>query len=126
MSAPQRWAPSDPGFAPSRGVGTSAAISLQPEASRTDTHLVTTHTHVPDWKVTTGYRVLVRIGWGATALAVYMAAVALIFESSRAWWLAVALAASAILTGLLLPEPVPGDMLNGSRTMVDFSRSGSR
>ena len=83
-------------------------------------------THNPDWKVTTGYRILVRIGWAATTLAVYMAAVALILGSSRAWWLVVALAASAILTGLLLPEPVPSDMLDGSRRMVDLTRSSSR
>jgi hypothetical protein len=31
-----------------------------------------------------------------------------------------ALAASAMLVGLLLPEPVPRDMLNGHRTMVKF------
>ena len=87
---------------------------------------MTTQTHTPDWKVTTGYRILVRIGWVATTLAVYMAGVALIFESSRVWWVVVALATSAILTGLLLPEPVPRDMLNGSRTMVDVSKSSPR
>ena len=87
---------------------------------------MTTQTHTPDWKVTAGYRVLIRVGWVAIILAVYLAALALIFGSSRAWWMVVALAASAVLAGLLLPEPVPRDMLNGSRTMVDLTRSSSR
>jgi hypothetical protein len=42
------------------------------------------------------------------------------------WWVVAALAASAILVGLLLPEPVPRDMLNGHRTMVDLKGSSPR
>ena len=89
--------------------------------------LVTVQTvRSPDWKVTTGYRVLVKLGWAAIALAVYFAAAAFILGSVRVWWMVAALAASAILVGLLLPEPVPRDMLNEHRTMVDLKRSSSR
>jgi hypothetical protein len=87
---------------------------------------VTTQTHSADWKVTTGYRILVTVGWGATALAAYLAAAAFILGSDRVWWVVAALAASAILVGLLLPEPVPRDMLNGHRTMVDLKGSSPR
>jgi hypothetical protein len=76
--------------------------------------------------VTTGYRILVKLGWAATALAVYFSAAAFILGSVRVWWMVAALAASAMLVGLLLPEPVPRDMLNGHRTMVDLTRSSSR
>jgi hypothetical protein len=88
--------------------------------------IVTTQTHSADWKVTTGYRILVTVGWGATALAAYLAAAAFILGSDRVWWVVAALAASAILVGLLLPEPVPRDMLNGHRTMVDLKGSSPR
>ena len=82
--------------------------------------LVTAQTSRPnDWKVTTGYRVLVKVGWGVTALAVYLAAAALILGSVTVWWMVAALAASAILVGLLLPEPVPREMITGHRTQVD-------
>lgn len=87
--------------------------------------LVTTQTHIPDWKVTTGYRVLLKVGWGVTVFAVYMAAVAVAFGSVTAWWIVAALAIAAMLVGLLLPEPVPREMLNGHRTMVDLKRSSS-
>jgi hypothetical protein len=83
-------------------------------------------THTPDWKVTTGYRVLVKIGWAATALAVYLGAAALILGSVTVWWLVVALAVAGIVAGLMLPEPVPHDMLDGRRTMVDFDRASPR
>jgi hypothetical protein len=75
--------------------------------------------HSRDWKVTTAHRVLIRIGWAATALAVYLAAAALILGSVAVWWMVAALAASAVLVGLLLPEPVPQEMITGHRTMVD-------
>lgn len=81
---------------------------------------VTVHTsHQADWKVTTGYRVLVKVGWGATVLAIYLAAAAVILESVTVWWMVAALAAGAIVVGLMLPEPVPHDMLNRNRTQVD-------
>lgn len=75
--------------------------------------------HHADWKVTTSYRVLVKVGWGAVVLALYFAAAALIVESVTVWWAVAALAGGAILVGLMLPEPVPHDMLNGPRTQVD-------
>lgn len=81
---------------------------------------MTVHTsHQADWKVTTGYRVLVKVGWGATVLAIYLAAAAVILKSVTVWWMVAALAAGAIVVGLMLPEPVPHDMLNGHRTRVD-------
>jgi len=55
-----------------------------------------------------------------------LTAAALILGSVRVWWMVAALAASAILVGLLLPEPVPRDMLNGHRTMVRSAGSSSR
>lgn len=73
-----------------------------------------------------GHRVLVKVGWAATILAAYLAAVALVLGSMRVWWMVVAFAASGILTGLLLPEPVPGDMLNRSRAMVGSPGSSKR
>jgi hypothetical protein len=81
---------------------------------------VTTQTsHHADWKVTTSYRVLVKVGWGAVVLALYLAAAALILESVTEWWAVAALAGGAIMVGLMLPEPVPRDMLNSHRTQVD-------
>ena len=48
-----------------------------------DTALMTTADHVAgaprrDWKVTTGYRVLIRVGWSAFGLALYGAVVAVV------------------------------------------------
>jgi hypothetical protein len=81
---------------------------------------VTTQTsHHADWKVTTSYRVLVKVGWAAVVLALYLAAAALILESVTVWWAVAALAGGAIMVGLMLPEPVPRDMLNSHRTRVD-------
>lgn len=62
---------------------------------------------------------LVKVGWGATVLAIYLAAAAVILESVTVWWMVAALAAGAIVVGLMLPEPVPHDMLNRNRTQVD-------
>jgi len=81
---------------------------------------MTVHTPpAPDWKVTTGYRVLVKIGWGVTALAVYLAAAASILGAVRVWWIVAGLAVTAILVGLLLPEPVPREMITGHRNHID-------
>ena len=62
---------------------------------------------------------LVKVGWGAIVLAVYLSAAALILGSVTVWWAVAALAGGAILVGVMLPEPVPRDMLNGHRTQVD-------
>jgi len=92
---------------------------------RSDTGVVTTHSHSPDWKVTTSYRVLLKLGWGVTLFAIYLAAVAVAFGSVTAWWIVAALAIAAMLVGVFLPEPVPRGMLNGHRTMVDLKGSSS-
>ena len=73
----------------------------------------------PDWKVTTGYRVLVKIGWGATALAVYLGAAASLLGVQGVWWIVAGLAVAAILVGMLLPEPVPREMITGHRNQID-------
>lgn len=78
---------------------------------------MTTHTS-HDWKVTTGYRVLVKLGWGMIALAVYLAGAASILNSTAVWWAVAGLAVVVILTSLLLPEPVPRDMITGHRNHI--------
>ena len=84
---------------------------------------MTTHsTRVPDWKITTGYRVLVKIGWGVIVLAVYFAAAASILHATVIWWIVAGLAVVVILTSLLLPEPLPRDMITGSRNHIDARR----
>ena len=81
---------------------------------------MTTHTtRVADWKITTGYRVLVKIGWGAIFLAVYLGAAASILDATAIWWIVVGLAVAVIVTSLLLPEPVPRDMITGHRNHID-------
>lgn len=81
---------------------------------------MTTHsTRVPDWKITTGYRILVKIGWAGMALAIYFGAAASILDASAIWWIVAGLAVSVILTSLLLPEPVPRDMIVGHRNHID-------
>jgi hypothetical protein len=77
----------------------------------------------PDWKVTAGHRVLVKVGWGLTVLAVYLGAAAVVIDLDQAWWAVAALATAAILMGLMLPEPVPREMLTGHRTRVDTTRT---
>ena len=72
-----------------------------------------------DWKVTTGYRILLRVAWGVVALALYMAAVAAILDSPGVWWIVAGLALGAMGLGALLPEPVPRDQIVERRTRVD-------
>jgi hypothetical protein len=74
---------------------------------------------IPDWKVTTGYRVLMKIGWAVTALAIYLGVAATLVGADRLWWIVAALAIVGILVGLLLPEPVPRDMITGPRNRID-------
>lgn len=105
--------------------GSQTRNALQLRSGFADSEFVTTQTHIPDWKVTTGYRVLLKVGWGVTGFAVYLAAVAVAFGSVTAWWIVAALAIAAMLVGVLLPEPVPREMLNGHRTMVDLKRFSS-
>ncbi len=73
--------------------------------------MTTESTRLPDWKTTPGYRILLAVAWAVIGLAVFFAAVGVLFESGGAWWLVAGLAVVVILTVLLLPEPVPHDML---------------
>jgi hypothetical protein len=72
-----------------------------------------------DWKVTTGYRMLLRVGWGVIVLAVYLAGAAAVLDSSTVWWIVAALAIGAMAVSAALPEPVPRDEITGRRTWVD-------
>ena len=76
-----------------------------------------------DWKVTPGYRTLVRLGWALVALAVYLAGAAAILDAVVIWWAVAGLAAVAVLTGLMLPEPVPSSMLNTAKSHVEARRA---
>ena len=91
---------------------------LQIESRHSDTRHMTTRVQ-RDWKVTTGYRNLVRLGWGVILLALYLATAAAVLDSSSVWWIVAALATGAILLTSLLPEPVPRDQLVERRTWVD-------
>ena len=84
---------------------------------------MTTADHVAgrprDWKVTTGYRVLIKIGWAAMVLALYGAAVAVVVGMQGAWWIAAGMAALALLVGVLIPAPVPSELITGGRNHID-------
>ena len=84
--------------------------------------MTTQSTRLPDWKVTTGYRVLVKIGWGIVILATYLAGAASILDAIAVWWMVVVLALVAILTVLLLPEPVPREMITGPKNHIEARR----
>lgn len=75
-----------------------------------------------DWKVTTGYRVLIKVGWSAVALALYGAAVAVVVGIASAWWITAVMAAFALLVGALMPAPVPRDLITGGRNRIDAHR----
>jgi len=75
-----------------------------------------------DWKVTTGYWVLIRVGWAAMALALYGAAVAVIVGIDSAWWMAAGMATFALLIGVLIPAPVPRELITGGRNRIDSHR----
>lgn len=76
----------------------------------------------PDWKVTTAYRILIKIGWAATALALYMAVIAVVTGIPGAWLVAAGLAAFGLVVGLLIPAPVPKSLITGSRNHIDARR----
>ncbi len=81
---------------------------------------MTTHTtRVPDWKITTGYRVLLKMGWAGIDLAHYFAVAASILDATAIWWVVAGLAIVVIVTSLLLPEPVPRDMITGGPHLID-------
>jgi ABC-type spermidine/putrescine transport system permease subunit I len=83
---------------------------------------VTTVDRVTDWKVTSGYRFLLKLGWAVLALAAYGVVVALILGVPGAWWMAAGLAVLALLVVGVLPEPVPSEMITGRRTRIDTRR----
>lgn len=72
-----------------------------------------------DWKVTTSYRVLLKIGWAVIAMAVYFATAAAVLDAMAVWWIVAGLAAGVMLLMAALPEPVPRDLITGPHTMVD-------
>ncbi len=76
----------------------------------------------PDWKVTAGYRLLLRAGWGVLALAVHGVVLALALGVLGAWWMAAGLALLALLVVALLPEPIPAEMITGRRNHIDSGR----
>lgn len=84
--------------------------------------MTTQTTHLRDWKVTTGYRVLVKIGWALVILAVYLGGAASILDATSVWWMVVGLAVGAILTGMLLPEPLPREMITGPKNHIEAGR----
>lgn len=83
---------------------------------------MTSISHVPDWKVTPGRRILVLVGWGLAALAVYFGAAAVLFATPELWVLAALIALVVMGLGGVLPEPVPHDMFTGTRTRVVTER----
>ena len=91
-------------------------------ARAADTCGVTTVDRTADWKVTVGYRLLLRVGWGLFALAAWGGVVALVVGAPEAWWMSAGLAVLALLLVALLPEPVPVEMLTGRKTRVNTKR----
>ena len=85
---------------------------------------MTTNTHAaaPDWKVTTAYRVMIKVAWGVLALSAYGAVVAVVVGITGAWWMAAGLALLAMLVVSLLPEPVPADLITEARSHLDSHR----
>jgi hypothetical protein len=77
--------------------------------------VTTESTRLPDWKTTPAYRVLVAGSWGVIGLAVFLGAAGAMFDAAGVWWMVAGLALLVILITLLLPEPVPHDMLIESR-----------
>jgi len=75
-----------------------------------------------DWKVTTGYRVLIKVGWLAIGLALYGAAVGVVIGIEEGWWAAAGLSGFALLVGVLIPAPVPRDLIVGGRNHIDTRR----
>jgi hypothetical protein len=72
-----------------------------------------------DWKVTTGYRVLIKVGWTAVALALYGAVVAVVVGLDQGWWAAAGAAAFALLVGALMPAPVPRELITGGHNHIE-------
>jgi len=99
-----------------------SGLPVKPSRGPADTRLVTTADRTADWKVTFGYRMALRVGWGLFALAVWGAIVALIVGAPGAWWMAAGLAVVALLVVAFLPEHVPARMLTDRSTRIDTRR----
>jgi hypothetical protein len=84
---------------------------------------MTTSAHT-DWKVTIQYRILLRLGWGLIGVALYLTGAAAILDVTAIWWTVAGLAVLALLTGVLLPEPVPRSMLSAGHNRVTAPRKG--
>jgi len=80
---------------------------------------VTTVDHAPDWKVTTGYRILLRVAWVLAVSSILLAVVAALDGLAIGWWAAAGLAALALLLGAMLPEPLPAEMITGNHNHID-------
>jgi hypothetical protein len=76
---------------------------------------------VPDWKVTTAHRVLTVTGWAAALLALSGTVTAAVAGIEQAWWGSAGMAAVALILAILVPEPVPRDLITGSRNHIDTS-----
>ena len=87
---------------------------------------MTTADHPADWKVTFGYQTLLRIGWGALALASFEAVVAVVVHAPGAWWMAAGMALLSLLVVAVLPEPVPIEMITDRRNWIDDRRPAGR
>lgn len=96
---------------------------LNPGLPDADSGGVTVLPHTPDWKVTTGYRIMLAMGWSAFAFSLYVAVVAIVLGLAAAWWVAGGLALVAIATVAFLPEPVPAEMIVGGRNRIDPRRT---
>ena len=95
---------------------------VKPPRRAADTFRVTTVDRAADWKVTSGYRVLLQVGWGLVALAAFGGVVALVVGAPGAWWMSAGVAVVALLLAAFLPEPVPSGMLTARRTRIDTRR----
>ena len=73
----------------------------------------------PDWKVTTGYRIMIKVGWTAVLLALYGAAAAVVVGIDGAWWATAGMAAFALLVGALIPAPVPRELITGNHNRIN-------
>ena len=71
-----------------------------------------------DWKVTTSYRILLRIGWAIILVAIYFAATATGLDSMGVWWMVAGLAFGVMMLMAILPEPVPRDLITGPRNWI--------
>ena len=87
--------------------------SLQVLGDRSDIDHMTTQVQ-RDWKVTAGYRNLLRIGWAIILVAIYFATAAAVLDSMSVWWIVAGLAVAVLLLMSVLPEPLPRDFITGS------------